>query len=420
MTPHRPATRPRPRASLAALLVLAWAAAPGGQSASAPRAWFGLMLPPPVGQHPAVLVGERAPRPVVVPPGDPEAPELSAAAIRADLDTIVGFAQQSRATKEIGSGQLWGRIAGFPSASRTVAWAIEQFTAAGIADVEAQPFEQAANAPFWLPLSWTLTLKGDPAFGPGSTDVVLDSAMPLAPSTLPSGGLTAPLVFVGSASPSLLAQIDVRGKIAVQLVVPQAHMVFERDPVVPRARALFERGAVAVVNVMRQAGNERAKDFSNCGGPCFNVGGRDGHFLEEVLDAAATAQPPATVRATLALQTETRTGLSAGNGVAVIRSGAPPDEVIVDAHVDARFGRAGDNADGLAVMVSPATSPGRRTSEAHAGVRGERGTPQPGAQRTARFHGRTRSWRGRDAAQHRARRAARFSPARSVGPDGYP
>lgn len=289
---------------------------------------------------------------MAVPPGDSTGTELNANTIRADLDTIVGFSRESRATKEIGSGQQWGRISGFPSSAKTVAWTVEQFRKAGIADVKTQPFAQDPKSSFWLPLSWELRLLGDPAFGPGTADVVLDSAMPLSPSELASGPLTAPLVFVGSASPALLQHIDVGGKIAVQLVVPQAHMVFERDPVVPRAQALFKRGAVGVINLMRQPGNERAKDFSNCGGPCFNVGGRDGFFLERVLDRAAQAGLKDAVRAQLSLKTESRTGLTAENGVAVIPGRRPGEAVIVNAHVDAWFDGAGDNADGLAVMVA--------------------------------------------------------------------
>jgi len=284
-----PARRRRRGAMLiaAALVAVGIPGVSGQSSKPASGAWFGLPLPPPMGATPAVIVGPRGPRPVAVPPGDPTGPELAAVTIRADLDTIVGFSKESRTTKEIGSGQQWGRIAGFPSSAKTVAWTVEQFRRAGMADVKTQPFSQDPKSSFWLPLSWELRLLADPAFGPGSADVVLDSAMPLSPSNLASGPLTAPLVFVGSASPALLQHIDVRGKIAVQLVVPQAHMVFERDPVVPRAQELFKRGAVGVINVMRQPSNERAKDFSNCGWPCFNVGGRDGFFLERVIDRAA-------------------------------------------------------------------------------------------------------------------------------------
>ena len=89
-----------------------------GQTA-APRPWFGLPLPPPLGKDPAVIVGDRKPRPVVLPAGEPAAPELVATTIRADLESIVGFSKESRTTKEIGSGQMWGRISGLPSGMKT-------------------------------------------------------------------------------------------------------------------------------------------------------------------------------------------------------------------------------------------------------------------------------------------------------------
>jgi len=59
-------------------------------------------------------------------------------------------------------------------------------------------------------------IHADSAFGAESKDVMLESAMPAGGTELPSEGLTAPLVFVGTARPAELQNIDVRGKIAVQ------------------------------------------------------------------------------------------------------------------------------------------------------------------------------------------------------------
>ena len=324
-------------------------------SAQTPAApWFGVPLPPVFEPHIApATIGDRGPAPAVVPSGEGEYLELTGAAIRADLETIVGFSRESRERREIGSGQLWGRITGFPSSRDTIAWAAEQFRAAGIEDVELQGFDQDPGAALWLPLSWEMRLVGDPAFGPSTGDVVLTTAMPLSPSELPVEGLTAPLVHVGTASAAELVHIDVRGKIAVQHVTPQAHMVFERTPTVPRARALFEQGALGVINVVDQPGNERARDFSNCGGPCFNLGGRDGAFLEGVMDRAAEAGRLGQLRMRLSLDTGLRSGLSAQNGVATIPGTGPADEtIIINAHADAWFDGAGDNGDGLAVLVA--------------------------------------------------------------------
>src|SRR5262245_2945945 len=64
--------------------------------------WFGVPLPPPLGVEPAVIVGDRQPRPFVMPSGEAAAPELAGATIRKDLEAIVGISKESRATHEVG------------------------------------------------------------------------------------------------------------------------------------------------------------------------------------------------------------------------------------------------------------------------------------------------------------------------------
>lgn len=385
--------------------------------------WFGVPLPPGVGQEPAVVVGERPPRPVSVPAGEPTAPELNGSTIRADLETIVGFSKQSRSAREIGSGQLWGRISGFPSAINTIRWAAGRFRDAGIADVKVQPIDQEPNAAFWLPLSWEVRLLGDRAFGAATEDVVLRSAIPLVPSELPGGTLTAPLVYVGTANPSVLQHIDVRGKVAVQLTVPQGHMLFERGPVGNRAQELVKRGAVGVINLVRLPGNELSRDFSNCGNPCFNLGGRDGHFLETVFDRAALAGVQDKLRVRISLRTETFRGLKAENAVATIPGRSNDEAVILNAHADGWFDGAGDNADGLSVLMALAkhfAKPENRldrtlvlvASAGHhsPGLNGPRNVVRANpelAQRTVMMVN----------IEHVAQR--NFSPARTTASDGY-
>src|SRR5688572_2024742 len=126
-------------------------------------AWFGLQLPQPSDAAPAVRVGPRPPR-----SADSMAGPLDGAVIKRDVDTIVGFAREARAGKEIGSGQMWGRIAGFPSSDNAVDWSLEQFRRAGITDVRRQSIDQDPKSSLWLPLSWQVTLLGDPAFGSGT------------------------------------------------------------------------------------------------------------------------------------------------------------------------------------------------------------------------------------------------------------
>lgn len=330
------------------------AQAPASKSATA-KPWFGVAMPPPFLSEPAVIVGDRTPRAMNLL-GSKTAQsmdtEFQGATIRKDLEAIVGFSKASRNSKEIGTGQLWGRISGFPSSAQTIDWAAAQLRNAGIADVKLQSIQQEPSASFWMPQSWEMRLLGDPAFGVGTVDVVLESAIPLPPSQIANGKLIAPLVFVSTANPSILEHIDVKGKIAVQLTIPQGHMVFERSVVTSRAQDLMKRGALAVINLVRLPGNERSRDFSNCGGPCFNLGGRDGLFLENVLDRAMQAGMRDKVRAQLTLQAESHTGLAAQNAVAVIPGSNNDEAIVIDAHADAWFDGAGDNADGLAVMLA--------------------------------------------------------------------
>jgi len=413
------------RITLMTISLLFIASAALAQSAREPSKdgpWFGVHLPPHLSAEPAVIVGDRTPRPVMLPTADPRDPDFSGAEIRKNLERIVQFSKESRATHEIGSGQLWGRISGYASGAKTIEWAVEQFRKAGIADAKTQPIRQEPRATSWIPLSWEVRLIGDAAFGAGTADVVLESAMPLPPSSIDGETLTAPLIFVGSANASLLDHLDVRGKLAVQLIVPQGHTLFERGATTGRAKELFQRGAVGVLNLVRLPGNELTNDFNNCGGPCFNIGGRDGLFLESLLDRAAQAGKDGKVRAQIRLKSETQTGLQAQNGVAVIR-GKSDETIIIDAHADAWFDGAGDNADGLAVMIAlarhfakPANKPARTlifvASAGHhsAGINGPRN-----------FIAANPEWAKKAVLvlniEHVAQR--NFSPARSVFADEY-
>jgi hypothetical protein len=175
--------------------------------------------------------------------------------------------------------------------------------------------------------------------------------MPAGGTKLPPEGLTAPLVFVGTARPAELEYIDVRGKVAVQHITPKGHLFLERGPARAKAQELIRRGAVAVFNIVDQAGNMRMRDISGCGGPCFNIGGQDGRFLEELMDAAAEAGTTDRLRVHMRLEAEERSGMRGSNVIGVV-PGDSEENVIVNAHADGWFDGANDNGDGLAVMFA--------------------------------------------------------------------
>jgi hypothetical protein len=345
-------TRTSPRAAtLLSALVLAAVSSPGA-SAQSSGAWFGLPLPPGLDPHALQVIDVRPAAPAVVPEGEGAWRELSGSEIRPFLERIVEFSRESQETKELGTDRVWGRVSGFASGNGTIEWAAEQFVAAGLAHVELQRFEQDGGASIWNPTSWEVRLIGNSAYGQGTRDVVLESAFPLSSGEIPAGGLTAPLVYVGNASAAELAHIDVRGKVAVQKAIPQGHTVFLRSPVGPRAQNLLARGAVAVLTVIDLPGNMHSRDMGCGGGACLNIGGRDGLFLESVLDKVAEAGAPEP-QVHIAVESQRASGLSSLNAVAVLPGVSRPDEyVILNAHADAWFDGAGDNGDGLAVLIA--------------------------------------------------------------------
>jgi hypothetical protein len=242
-------------------------------------------------------------------------------------------------------------VTGFPSAAATAEWAARQFRDAGLKNVEVQRYE--ASAPMWWATAWELRLLGRDLFGPGSGDVVLESALPTSGSDIPTGALTAPLVHVGDVTDAALPGVDVSGRIAVQHLRPASGAYSERGRTVNRAKALAARGAVAVVTVVEQIGNMHVRDFGNCGVPCFILGGADGAFLEAAMERAKQAGTLADLRATMRLEAGMRAGLTGQNAVGIV-PGESEETIIVNAHADGWFDAAGDNADGLAVLAAMA------------------------------------------------------------------
>jgi hypothetical protein len=315
------------------------------------RAWFGELPPNGLGDphRPVVDVRTASPPPARVPGGEERYSDLTGARIRRDLETIVGFSKQSRAAGD----RVWGRVTGFPAAAATQAWVAEQFRAAGLQNVQLQPYE--ASAPMWWATSWEVRVVASPAYGAGSRDVILESAVPTSGSEIRGGPITAPLVHVGSVTDAALPAVDVTGKVAVQQLKPAGGAYSERGRTTERARELTKRGAVAILNVIEQTANMHVRDFGNCGAPCFNIGTADGAFLTSVMRNAARAGDE--IRVQLDLDASMRSGLTGQNTFGLIPSkggSLSGESIIVNAHADGWYDAAGDNGDGLAVLVAMA------------------------------------------------------------------
>lgn len=334
--------------SMLVLILVAALFTPAGAQRTGGTAWFGVPLPPGPGDpHRAIVdVSRLAPSPAVVPPGEEGWRDLSGARIYQDVARIVEF---SKADAAAGT-RAWGRVSGFPSAVAAFEWGAEQLRAAGLRDVAVQQYEGTGT--MWTARSWKATLLAVPSLGAGSRPVVLESAIPTGGSFINGGRLTGVLVDTGNTSTELSAVLDVRGKIAVQHVTPASGAYSERGRTTTRAREMSAQGALAVINIVEQTGNMQIRDFSNCGGPCFNLGTADGAFLASVIQKAADARLSGDLRMQLSLEAEALGGLKGQNVVGLVPGRDDRENIIVNAHGDGWFDAAGDNADGLATLLA--------------------------------------------------------------------
>lgn len=307
--------------------------------------WYGVPEPSGLGDphEPTVLTGDDYVVPADVPEGE-RTPELDGDRIREDLETVVGF---SVASRERGV-RRWGRIAGRPALTETIEWVAERFRDAGLDRVEVQTFD--STEPVWRPIDWEVTLRG----ADGSA-VRLESALPVRGSpTLPPGGVTAPLVYVGTARPAELHGVGVDGKVAVQHLSNEGAPFYVRNRGSEGIERLVDRGAAGVLSVIESPGNVHVQLFDGIEtAPSFNLGGEDGAFLEEVMDRAVADGTLEDLRIRMELETEVRNDLTAENAVGVVPGRATAGEnVVVNAHADAWFDGASDNADGVAVQLA--------------------------------------------------------------------
>jgi hypothetical protein len=305
-------------------------------------AWFGV-VPAVALANPDIAPPEGVDiPPPVVPAGERDGHgALTGERIRSTVENVIEFSKDMQAS----GSQMWGRIAGLASEAETAAWLEDEFNTIGLEDVELQTYKGTGD--FWWPNKWEARVLANPAYGDQTIDVVLKSAVPVSRSMM-TAPLEAPVVFVGDAG--AVSTDGVSGKIAVQHTRPAAGAYSDRTKVRESSQKLIQAGAVAVITWVEQAGNMHVFDFGQCGGPCFNIGGVDGRFLTGVLQAAKDKGAP-DVRMRLSLEAQNMTGLSASNVIGLV-PGQSDEIIIINAHLDSWFDGAGDNADGVGVLVA--------------------------------------------------------------------
>ena len=334
-----------------ALAAIAVSAQRGGRGAALepkPGPWFGTPLPPPLSdpRKPIMKYDDAfGPLPASFPHRKGKFDELlDAAAVKADQKKVVGFSLESLNAGD----KVWGRRAATPSYQHTIEWVVSEFSAVGLKDARVEPF--AVTTTMWVPRAWKVQVLGDPAFGPGTADVTLQSAFPQ-----PGGATmqqTAPVVYVGHGTDADLAGRDVRGKIAIVHVRPEPSLFGAAEQGV--AAKLVERfGAVGVINAIEGPGNANYIDgrFACGKAPCFIVGGNDAWFLQTVVGQAANAGVLDKLKIAMSLDAAEQGDLKSANGVGVI-PGKSPKRVIINAHADGYFQGGDDNASGVAVLTS--------------------------------------------------------------------
>ena len=332
-----------------------------------PGPWFNTPIPPPVSdpRKPVMKYDDAfGPLPTMFNHRPAKSDELlDAAALKQDQKKIVGFSLESLNAGD----KVWGRRAATPAFQHTLEWAVGEFKAAGLKDARVESY--AVNGTMWVPQSWRLQVLGDPAFGPGTADVTLQSAFPqpggASTSTGPNGVLTAPVVYVGHGTDADLAGRDVRGKIAVVHIRPEPSLFGSAEQGVA-ARLVERGGAVGVINAIEGPGNAQYFDTRfACGkAPCFIVGGQDAWFLQTVIGKAGSAGVLDRLKIAMSLTSSAQGSLSSANGIGVI-PGKSAKRIIINAHADGYFQGGDDNASGLAVLVAMARYFAKQPQPAH-------------------------------------------------------
>jgi hypothetical protein len=280
--------------------------------------------------------------PLIAPPDDPYT-DIRAEDLMAWARDIVHFSELSRANGDI----LWGRIMGSPFTDQTASYMERSFREEGVDKVWVEELPPGRQ---WWPTRVRLVMRGRQAYGGGTRDSVLSSAMPAPPSPgIPGGVLEAEAVYVGNGRPADLLGRELDGKIVVMRSRPTPGVLFHSGRGMPGR--LFAAGAAAVVIIFDDPGNLKyvpPLSVESDRGPTFTIGGDDGDFLEAVIGEVGEEQP---LKLRLELEVEMQLGLPIKNVFALIR-GDTDSYIVAIAHLDGFFEGAVDNASGLATLLA--------------------------------------------------------------------
>jgi hypothetical protein len=302
------------------------------------------------GQRGSAQQAQPAPQPGAVTPRAGLYPSLDDAFLRCPLPAgserygaidgkrmhrdVVEQALISRRYRDTVHPKCWGRITGTSSDHESAEWLAAKLKAAGLPDVRIQPLDLE---PQWMPQTWDVVVTC------GGKTLHLDSAQPFyGANSLPSGGVDLEAVYLGLGSEADFAGRDVTGKAV--FVFNQTGLRNERA--VRRAEA---KGAAVIFEVDMLPGNMRYQAYpSGTEAPAFTVGSDDGYAARDLIAATPIGQA-ARVKASLEARRvpNLKTSLVWGT-----LPGATDETIYLIAHRDGWFDAAGDNASGVASIIS--------------------------------------------------------------------
>lgn len=247
---------------------------------------------------------------------------------------VVEQALISRRYRDKGHPKFWGRITGTSSDAESAEWLAGKFKAAGLSDVRIQPLDLE---PQWMPQTWEAVVTG------GGKTLRLETAQPFyAATAIAAGGIDVEAVYVGLGSEADFHGKDVSGKAV--FVFNQTGL--KNEGAVRRADS---KGAAVIFEVDMLPGNMRYQAYpSGTKAPAFTVGSDDGYGARDLIASMPAAQS-ARVKVSLdaRMVPNLKTSLVWGTS-----KGASDETIYLIAHRDGWFDAAGDNASGVASIIS--------------------------------------------------------------------